>query len=415
MYLIPIHVPIYTAGDRRLITTDWRRSLVLLRDSLRGRFGPIHVLAPSLPADGQLTEQVIEEVTEEQDGIRLIPSFDLRCRARHYWLRERRRWLAQLREKLARADVVHTCLQDVYRPFCYSGFLEATRSGRPTVFVQDGDVVLQVRDLNAGANIPAAAKGKAYSLIYERLCRHAVRLADLSLLKGSALMRRYGRSAKNARNFHDTSYLLSDIVEETALDERQRILSAGRSLHLVYCGRLVPRKGVDHSIRIIKLMRDRGAEIEFDIIGHGSEQAALESLIVTLGLTGIVRLLGPLPYGSELVRRLAEYDGLLFTPLAEDTPRMIFDGYAAGLPLIAYDIEYVRERAVEEGATVTLPRGDLEASANLILGLSRQPERLARLARGARRAGVDHAAEIWYRRRAEWTFEAVGHHRRQVR
>jgi glycosyltransferase involved in cell wall biosynthesis len=415
MYLIPIRVPIYTAGDRRLVTTEWRRALALLRDSLGGRFGPIHVLAPSLPADGQLTEQMIEEVTEEQDGIRLIPSFDLRCRARHYWLRERRRWCAQLREEVARAEVVHTALDDVYRPISYAGFLEATRSGRPTVFVQDTDVVLQMRELRAGAGPRAVAVGRAYGLIFERLCRHAVRLADLSLLKGSTLMRRYGRYAKNARNFHNTSYLLSDIVEEAALDERQRTLSAGRSLRLVYCGRLVPRKGVDHSIRIIKLMRDRGAEIEFDIIGHGSEQAALESLIGTLDLTGIVRLLGPLPYGSELLRRLAEYDGLLFTPLAEDTPRMIFDGYAAGLPLIAYDIEYVRERAAEEGGTVMLPKGDLEASADLILGLSRQPERLAGLARGARRAGVYHAAEDWYRRRAEWTFEAVDHHWRQVR
>jgi glycosyltransferase involved in cell wall biosynthesis len=415
MYLIPIRVPIYTAGDRRLVTTEWRRALALLRDSLGGRFGPIHVLAPSLPADGQLTEQVIEEVTEEQDGIRLIPSFDPRCRARHYWLRERRRWCAQLREEVARAEVVHTALDDVYQPISYAGFLEATRSGRPTVFVQDTDVVLQMRELRAGAGPRAVAVGRAYGLIFERLCRHAVRLADLSLLKGSTLMRRYGRYAKNARNFHNTSYLLSDIVEEAALDERQRTLSAGRSLRLVYCGRLVPRKGVDHSIRIIKLMRDRGAEIEFDIIGHGSEQAALESLIGTLDLTGIVRLLGPLPYGSELLRRLAEYDGLLFTPLAEDTPRMIFDGYAAGLPLIAYDIEYVRERAAEEGGTVMLPKGDLEASADLILGLSRQPERLAGLARGARRAGVYHAAEDWYRRRAEWTFEAVDHHWRQVR
>jgi glycosyltransferase involved in cell wall biosynthesis len=407
MYLLPIHVPIYTDGDRRLVTTEWRRSLILLRDSLENRFGPIHLLAPSLPVSSQLVEQTIEELSEEHDGIKLIASFDLRCRARQYWLRERGPWCAQLRDEVMRADVVHSGLDDVYRPIAYAGLQEAIRAGKPTLFVQDTDIVLQMSELRAGTGLWQVAVGRAYGLIFERLCRHAVRFADLSLLKGMTLMRRYGRYAKNARSFHDTSYLSCDIVEEQTLDERQERLGAGRPLRLVYCGRLVARKGVDQSIRIVKLLQDRGLNVEFDVIGHGPAQAALENLIGTLGLTGSVRLLGPLAYGSDLLRRLAGYDGLLFTPLAEDTPRMIFDGYAAGLPLIAYEIEYVRERAAEDKAAVTLPRGDHNASADLILKLSREPQRLAELARQARRAGVYHAADNWYRRRAEWTFEAV--------
>jgi glycosyltransferase involved in cell wall biosynthesis len=412
MYLIPIHVPIYTSGDRRLVTTEWARSLALLRDSLEDRFGPLHVLAPSLPADSHIVDQTTEELTEEQDGIRLIPSFDLRCRARQYWIRERRGWCSLLREKVAKADVVHTGLDDVYRPISYAGFLEANRARRPTVFVQDTDIVLQMQELRVSAGPRAKAIGRGYGWIYERLCRHAVRRADLSLLKGSTLIGRYGSHAKNARSFHDTSYLSSDIIDEKTLEERLRTLYGVRPLRLVYCGRLVMRKGVDQSIRIIKLLHDRGADIKLDIIGNGPEQAALESLLVTLGLSGIVRMLGALPYGSGLLRQLAEYDGLLFTPLAEDTPRMIFDGFAAGLPLIAFDIEYVRERALEDKATVPLPRGDLEASADVLLGLSHQRERLAKLAWEARQAGAYHAADNWYQRRAAWTFEAVDQQRK---
>ena len=84
MYLIPIHVPIYQGGDRRLVTTEWKRSLELLRDSLQGRFGTLVVFAPSLPLEGAGAEQLLEEVVEDQDGIRLVPSFDLRCRTRAY-------------------------------------------------------------------------------------------------------------------------------------------------------------------------------------------------------------------------------------------------------------------------------------------------------------------------------------------
>jgi glycosyltransferase involved in cell wall biosynthesis len=415
MYLIPIHVPIYTDGDRRLVTTEWRRSLILLRDSLENRFGPLHLVAPSLPAKSQVIEQTIEEMTEEHDGVKLIASFDFRCRARQYWLRERRPWCAQLREEVMQADVVHTGLDDVYRPIAYAGFQEAIRGRKPTIFVQDTDIVLQTRELRAGTGFRSVAVGRAYGLVFERLCRHAVRRADLSLLKGSTLMGRYGRYARNARSFHDTSHSACDIIDEQALEHRQNGLSAGRPVRLVYCGRLVARKGVDQSIRIIKLLRDRRVDVEFDIIGDGPEHASLENLKGALDLDGVVHLLGPVPYGADLLRKLAGYDGLLFTPLAEDTPRMIFDGYAAGLPLLAYDTEYVRERSAEDKAAVTLPRGNQEASADLIEKLSRQPERLAELARSARQSGVYHAADNWYRRRAEWTFEAVERHRLDAR
>ncbi len=119
-----------------------------------------------------------------------------------------------------------------------------------------------------------------------------------------------------------------------------------------------------------------------------------------------MRLLGSAVYGAELLRRLADYDALLFTPLAEDTPRMIFDGYAAALPLVAYDIDYVRERAESEHATVLLASGDVDGAAEKLVQLSRDRSTLRPLAVAARRAAEFNAAENWYRRRAEWTVEA---------
>jgi hypothetical protein len=102
----------------------------------------------------------------------------------------------------------------------------------------------------------------------------------------------------------------------------------------------------------------------------------------------------------------------LFTPIAEDTPRMIFDGYAAGLPLVGYEIAYVLERKQEDGATASSERTPL-AAAQLLVELDRDRPRLAALSRKARQAAVYHAADAWYRRRADWTNEAVEQHRRE--
>lgn len=90
---------------------------------------------------------------------------------------------------------------------------------------------------------------------------------------------------------------------------------------------------------------------------------------------------------------------------------MIFDGYASGLPLIGAEIPYVRERAAEERATLLLPRGDVASAARRLVALDRDRGALIPLARAALRAAHEHAADVWYKRRAAWTHDAVARRR----
>jgi glycosyltransferase involved in cell wall biosynthesis len=414
MYLLPIQVPIYLDGDSRWLTTEWHRSLLLLRDSFAGRFGPVAVIAPSLPARSAPPEQQLVKVEQSADGLQLFPSFDKRCRARQFWMRDRARWQADLAERLPRAQVVHAGVDDVYRPIAFEGFRAAIRKRIAAVFVQDTDNVVQQRQIFARRGAAERVKSGAYTFVYERMCRWAVARADLSLLKGSGLIRRYGKFARNAKEFHDTSFSLADIVSASNLEIRLTTLSHPRPIRLVYCGRLVARKGVDRSLRILAAARAAGASIEFDIIGDGPELSPLKALASELSLAPAVRFHGSAPYDSLLLRRLSECDALFFTPIAEDTPRMIFDGYAAGLPLIGFDIPYVVERAEQEHATALLPSDQIEKSAAILVQLDRARQKLTELSRAARSAAEYHAAENWYRRRADWTIEAVDRHRAAV-
>jgi glycosyltransferase involved in cell wall biosynthesis len=245
--------------------------------------------------------------------------------------------------------------------------------------------------------------------------RHGVARASLGLLKGNALIARYGPYAKNAKNFHDTSFLSNEVILEEQLERRIHTLhDEAKNLRLVYCGRLDTRKGVANSIEAVALARARGALLSFDIIGDGTERAKLEHQVAKLGLKEAIRFLGSRVYGPELLNDLGAYDAMLFTPNAEDTPRMIFDGYAAGLPLLAYAIGYVLEREREDSAAVSVPH-DAYAMAALLGQLDRDRPRLADLARRARQAALYHSADNWYRRRAMWTNEAVAQHRSTLR
>ena len=406
MYLVPIQVPIFVEGERHFVTTDWKRSLVLLRDSLRGRFGAIALAAPSLPASGKAPQALVPIGRDE--GFLVHPSFDARVRARHYWLRERASWMKLLEPLTREARVVHAGFDEVYRPIAYEGFKMGLRHGKPTVFVQDTDVVLQRRELGAGGGLAARARCAAECAIMDRAMRSGVARASLALLKGGTLSARYERFAKNLRVFEDTSYGASEIVA------RLGTLGDRRPLRFVYAGRLEARKGVDHSLRAMaEAVRD-GADVSFDIIGDGGERDALGALARDLGLAERVRFLGKRAYGPDLLRELATYDAMLFTPIAEDTPRMIFDAYAAGLPIVAYGIEYVKYRARMEGAMVVVPARDVPALAREIAAIDRgRRERLAPVTHGAVGAAPDHSADAWYAKRAQWTFEAVERHERE--
>ena len=401
VYTIAIHVPIYVDGVQHFVISEWKRALELLRDSFDGAFDRFILIAPSRPAEGA---EVILEPLGMEDGFDLRPSISLDGSKRAYWLGgDRRRWKTDVAAALDETDFAHTVIDNLYRPISLDALRLVQAHSIPHAFFLDTDIIEQHHQLVAAGLMRRGLDLTLHDRLYARLLRGAVARADIAFLKGQALMQRYGDVAANPKLFQDTSYHSREVVQEDVIEHRLAVRGTG-ALRLVYCGRLVARKGCDHAIRIVAEARAAGADITLDLIGDGPERSALEAEAVGQG-EGI-RFLGERPYGPELLQALADYDALLFSPVAEDTPRMIFDGYAAGLPLLAYDIPYVQERAAEEGATVLLPFGDIGASAKRVVETSGDSGRMAELTRAALRAGQSNATDVWYRRRADWTSEA---------
>lgn len=398
-----LHVPIYVDGNAIYVATDWKRSLELLMGSLADEVGEFVYLGPR----GEVSEAPDQRLVPfgPDTGWRLRPSFDFAAGRREYWFSARRQWQRDVCAEMSTASVAHLGLNDLFRPVNYDALRVGLNSDAKTVFVRDTDEVLKIRDLLAAGLIKKRPYWPAYLAAYERIMRFAVSRADLSLLKGRALFDRYASFARNPQTFEDTSYSQNDILSQASLKVRVNRLQQGEPVRYVYCGRLEQRKGVDRSIRIVAEARALGADLTFDIIGDGAERKALEALVVDFGLHDSVRFLGRRDYGAELFECLSTYDALLFTPYGEDTPRMIFDGYCAGLPLVAHDIAYVRERSAGDRCVVELPRTDGAASARILADLSNNHAELARLAFAARDAAFEHSAEQWYKRRADWTLE----------
>lgn len=410
MYLVVTETPVFVAGGQVWVGAGRRRALVLLRESLEERLGPVTLLAPTLPLlEAGDAPPGLEQLGRE-DGVRVVASVDLRGAPRAYWLRERSRWRADLRAWTARARMVQAELTDLVRPLAFEGFREARRQGCPTVFVLAHDAVRERGDGARAGGPLARARAQVFGVVFDGAARYAARTADLTLLRAGAPMRRYAPHAHNPRAFHETSFRSREIVAAAAVEERLRGrgLGAGQPLRVACVGRLDARRhGVDHAIDAVRLGRQRGTPLVLDVIGEGDDRQRLESRIASLGLRPIVRFVGGLQHGPERYRRLAGYDALVFTPAADASPRAIFDGFAAGVPTVGYGTEDLRQRAEEDGAAVPVRPGDIDAVAHALCELSRDRERLAQLSRAAHRAARFHAADAWARRRAAWALEAL--------
>jgi glycosyltransferase involved in cell wall biosynthesis len=412
VYLLVTHIPIWMSGGRGHLDDAWFRDVLLAREWLAEPFGDRLVLiAPWRP----LTPEVGPVHPVEDAGIEAVPAVDGRCRARTFWLTERTRWTAAVNRHLPEAQVLHTAMGDLFRPMQQLAFAAAHRAGVPTVLVgPDMDPHQVYREQLEGGSLASTARLRLYLAAFEGVLRRQLRQADLALLKEGTVHERYAQYAAHPRAFCHTMYRAGDVVREASVAQRLETLATGRPMRAVYCGRWVARKGLHVALEVIARARGRGAQVELDLIGGGPEERALRQRAADLRIGGAVRFLGPLPYGPELIARLAEYDLLLYTPVEEDTPRMVYDGYAAGLPLVGARIPFVQHRAETDFAAVTFPVGDADAGAEVLLALDRDRGLLREISRRARSAGLHHATDNWYRRRREWTLEAVARSRGQA-
>jgi len=411
MYTVVINVPFRRKSpDLCEVSSDWAKSLLLLRDSLNDRFGRITVAAPLLPpGDGPIGQQTPQLLSERNDGIRFVALGETRWRARHFWRHSHK--IRATCIKLAQgSDVVHAGIGNLWQPYAFFGFCAGHRMGTTTIFVQDGDMVQRIRDLTRDKSLHVRLRTSIYCALLYQFIKWGVARADLSLLKGQALHQRYGRFARNAKDFYDTSFHAADIIPLSDLTLKCDGALKGHALRCLVLGRLVDFKCIDHAIHAVVIAARSRVRIQLDIIGDGPDKARLKTLVKSLGAEQFVHFLGGRLYGPELLRDIASYHILLFTSLAEEPPRSLFDAMAGGCSLLAYDIPYTRQVIDQCRHGHCVPKGNVPELARRLCELDQDRPKLIALMQRAAEVSEEHSADKWYKSRAAWTIKAYERH-----
>ncbi len=174
--------------------------------------------------------------------------------------------------------------------------------------------------------------------------------------------------------------------------------TAGPVRRVLSVGRLDREKNPLLLLDVIAALHESDHEWRLVIVGDGPLRTQIEARVEQLALTGVVDVRGYVPIDGELPSLYASSDVFLHVSWTEGLPQVLFEAFAAGLPVVATDVGGVAQAV--DGAALLIAPGDALAAAGALQRVAGE----ASLRRGLVRQGLqrvrDHTLEEETRRLA---------------
>lgn len=161
-------------------------------------------------------------------------------------------------------------------------------------------------------------------------------------------------------------------------------LSRGR--HMLFVGRLEPRKGFPVAVAAFEQLAPRYPDLRLVVVGDGAERDAVEAL--SPALQRRVEMLGRVP--DEKLPGYFRAADVFVSPAThgESFGIVLAEAMAAGVPVVATDIPGYRDVARHEREALLVPPGDATALVAAVAQVLDDPA----LGRSLSRYGVERAA-----------------------
>ncbi len=142
-------------------------------------------------------------------------------------------------------------------------------------------------------------------------------------------------------------------------------IAAGRRV-VVFVGRLEPQKGVRWLIETAPLWLARLPDCDLLLVGEGPLRASLETAARAAGIAERVHFAG---WRADVPEILAASDLLVLPSAWEGMPNVVLEAMASRLPVVASDVEGVRELLGPNAARQTVRYGDTQMLIDTMVSL----------------------------------------------
>jgi glycosyltransferase involved in cell wall biosynthesis len=246
-------------------------------------------------------------------------------------------------------DVIHT--QDVISTAC----MDRIRPKKTTlVATLHGSVAHEIRhQLTTIHKSPNSYLARAY---FDELEKVGASAAETTIVANqwlkNILTKEFNVSSNLIKVFHygfDTQGFLKRMSESSPIKKPKD------KKVIIYSGRLVELKGVQHLIAALsKLKKDRNDWVCW-IVGSGDHQAELEGQSKALSLDEDVFFFGK---RNDVPSLLSKSDIFVLPSLLENQPLSVIEAQIAGLPVIVSDVGGLPEIVKHEVTGIIIPSGD---------------------------------------------------------
>lgn len=157
---------------------------------------------------------------------------------------------------------------------------------------------------------------------------------------------------------------------------------AGDRRRILCVSRLIERKGLDHLIRSVPIMKERlGDVFEVVIVGEGNLETELKSLSEQLGVADLVDFKGYIPH-DNLPETYAGSDLFVLPSKNEGMSNTVLEAMACGLPIVATNTGGTSE--LVKGNGIVLANVDAGAIADALTQLVQKSDERAQMGHKSR-------------------------------
>ncbi len=168
--------------------------------------------------------------------------------------------------------------------------------------------------------------------------------------------------------------MVSLVPADQVLDDARALAGAQQPVReLLSVGRLDREKNPLLLIETIAALRGRDPDWgwRLTVVGDGPLAGEMQDRLRQLDLADAVEIRGYVPIDGELPELYRSADAFLHVSWTEGVPQVLFESFAAGLPVVATDVGGVA-RAVGEAALLIGP-GDADAAATALQRIAQEP------------------------------------------
>jgi colanic acid/amylovoran biosynthesis glycosyltransferase len=270
------------------------------------------------------------------------------------------------------------------------------RAGVPLVLTSEYSVLTELQIVAAQKLAPIRTlRRSAWTLGADAVRRYmALRVAGLQC-SGTPTHDAYAPLNRNALLFFDNRVATDDVIAPEALERRLDDLeSSGRVLRLFFGGRLVPMKGVMELPRVAEALKGMGQPFRLTIVGSGPQEGELRADVERRGLSGSVEICRPMDFRTGWIPKLKRECDVFVCCHPQGDPSSTYpEVMSCGVPIVGYANEALRGIVRHSGAGELAPLRQPRRLAERIVGLARDPARLAAMSWAARSFARRHTFE----------------------